>query len=157
MEDFINSEKFYQMAKEYNQKYGTISMLSTFDFDKTLFIKILENITCSTDFEEVLKDEYVYKNGKLFKALKNTVSKTENLNDRNIFIEISAYSDETPETLKEKKDNEITENVQKSKTTEIKKTEDVKVEKVEEVATELAESTEQNEVNVNQLKSKKKH
>lgn len=44
MEDFLNSEKFYQMAKEYNQKYGTISTLSTFDFDKTLLIKILENI-----------------------------------------------------------------------------------------------------------------
>ena len=42
-----------------------------------------------SDFEEVLKDEYVYKNGKLFKALKNTISKTENLNDRNIFIEIT--------------------------------------------------------------------
>lgn len=56
-----------------------------------------------SDFEEVLKDEYVYKNGKLFKALKNTISKTENLNDRNIFIEISAYSDETPETPKEKR------------------------------------------------------
>lgn len=112
-----------------------------------------------SDFEEVLKDEYVYKNGKLFKALKNTISKTENLNDKNIFIEISAYSDETPETpetSKEKKDNEITENVQKSKTTEIEKTEDVKVEKVEEVATELAESTEQKKVNFNQLKSKKK-
>ena len=106
-----------------------------------------------SDFEEVLKDEYVYKNGKLFKALKNTTSKTENLNDKNIFIEISAYSDETP---KEKKDNEITKNVQKSKTTEIEKTEDVKVEKVEEVTTELAESTEQKEVNFNQLKSKKK-
>ena len=109
-----------------------------------------------SDFEEVLKDEYVYKNGKLFKALKNTTSKTENLNDKNIFIEISAYSDETPKTPNEKKDNEITKNVQKSKTTEIKKTEDVKVEKVEEVATELAESTEQKEVNFNQLKSKKK-
>lgn len=109
-----------------------------------------------SDFEEVLKDEYVYKNGKLFKALKNTTSKTENLNDRNIFIEISAYSDETPKTSKEKKDNEITKNVQKSKTTEIKKTEDVKVEKVEEVATELAQSTEQKEVNFNQLKSKKR-
>ena len=102
-----------------------------------------------SDFEEVLKDEYVYKNCKLFKALKNTISKTENLNDKNIFIEISAYSDETP------KKDEITENIQKSKTTEIKKTEDVKVEKVEEVTTELAESTEK-EVNFNQLKSKKK-
>ena len=40
-----------------------------------------------------------------------------------------------------------------------KKTEDVKVERVEEVTTELAkstESTEQKEVNFNQLKSKKK-
>ena len=71
----------------------------------------------------------------------------------NIFVEIPEYLDETP---KEKKDNEITKNVQKSKTTEIEKTEDVKVEKVEEVATELAESTEQKEVNFNQLKSKKK-
>ena len=109
-----------------------------------------------SEVDEVLKGEYVYKNGKLFKALKNTISKTENLNDKNIFIEISAYSDETPETPKEKKDNEITENVQKSKTTEIEKTEDVKVEKVEKVATKLAESTEQKEVNFNQLKLKKK-
>ena len=109
-----------------------------------------------SDFEEVLKGEYVYKNSKLFKALKNTVSSLKNLEDRNIFIEVQAYSDVTPETSKEKKDNEITKNVQKSKTTEIKKTEDVKVEKVEEVATELAESTEQKDVNFNQLKSKKK-
>ena len=109
-----------------------------------------------SEFDEVLKGEYVYKNSKLFKALKNTVSSLKNLEDRNIFIEVQAYSDETPETSKEKKDNEITKNVQKSKTTEIKKTEDVKVEKVEEVTTELAESTEQKEVNFNQLKSKKR-
>ena len=109
-----------------------------------------------SEFDEVLKGEYVYKNSKLFKALKNTVSSLKNLEDRNIFIEVQAYSDVTPETPKEKKDNEITKNVQKSKTTEIKKTEDVKVEKVEEVATELAKSTEQKEVNVNQLKSKKR-
>lgn len=106
-----------------------------------------------SEFDEVLKGEYVYKNNKLFKALKNTVSSLKNLEDKNIFIEVQAYFDETP---KEKKDNEITKNVQKSKTTEIKKTEDVKVEKVEEVATELAKSTEQKEVNFNQLKSKKK-
>lgn len=106
-----------------------------------------------SEFDEVLKGEYVYKNSKLFKALKNTVSSLKNLENRNIFIEVQAYFDETP---KEKKDNEITKNVQKSKTTEIEKTEDVKVEKVEEVATELAESTEQKEVNFNQLKSKKK-
>lgn len=109
-----------------------------------------------SEFDEVLKGEYVYKNSKLFKALKNTVSSLKNLEDKNIFIEVQAYFDETP---KEKKDNEITKNVQKSKTTEIKKAEDVKVEKVEEVATELAqstESTEQKEVNFNQLKSKKR-
>lgn len=106
-----------------------------------------------SEFDEVLKGEYVYKNSKLFKALKNTVSSLKNLEDKNIFIEVQAYFDETP---KEKKDNEITKNVQKSKTTEIKKTEDVKVEKDEEVATELAKSTEQKEVNFNQLKSKKK-
>lgn len=109
-----------------------------------------------SELDEVLKGEYVYKNSKLFKALKNTVSSLNNLEDRNIFIEVQAYFDETPETPKEKKDNEITKNVQKSKTTEIEKTEDVKVEKVEEVATELAESTEQKEVNFNQLKSKKR-
>ena len=99
-----------------------------------------------SEVNEVLKGEYVYKNGKLFKALKNTTSKTENLNDKNIFIEISAYSDETPKTKK----GEISKNVQSYETTEIEKTEDVKVEKVEEVATE------QKEVNVNQLKSKKR-
>ena len=59
---------------------------------------------------EVLKGEYVYKNGKLFKALKNTVSKTENLNDKNIFIEISEYSDTTPKTKK----GEISKNIQLS-------------------------------------------
>lgn len=106
-----------------------------------------------SEFDRVLKGEYVYKNSKLFKALKNTVSSLKNLENRNIFIEVQAYFDETP---KEKKDNEITKNVQKSKTTEIEKTEDVKVEKVEEVTTELAESTEQKEVNFNQLKSKKR-
>lgn len=109
-----------------------------------------------SELDEVLKGEYVYKNSKLFKAIKNTVSSLKNLEDRNIFIEVQAYFDETPKTSKEKKDNEISKNVQKSKTTEIEKTEDVKVEKVEEVATKLAESTEQKEVNFNQLKSKKK-
>ena len=93
-----------------------------------------------SDFDEVLKGEYVYKNGKLFKALKNTVSSLNNLKDEKIFIEIPEYLDATP------KKDEIKQNVQSSETTEIEKTEDVKVEKVEEVATELAESTKVEEV-----------
>lgn len=91
-----------------------------------------------SDFDEVLKGEYVYKNGKLFKALKNTLSSLNNLKDENIFLEIPAYLDETPKIKKD----EIKKNIQSSKTAEIEKTEDVKVEKVEEVATEIAESTE---------------
>ena len=119
-------------------------------FDYKTFVVDNYVLVDPSEVDEVLKGEYVYKDSKLFKALKNTVSSLNNLKDENIFIEIPAYYDETP------KKDEITKNVQKSKTTEIKKTEDVKVEKVEEVVTELAESTEQKEVNFNQLKSKKK-
>ena len=107
-----------------------------------------------SDFDEVLKGEYVYKNSKLFKALKNTVSSLNNLKDEKIFIEIPEYLDQTPKIKKD----EIKKNIQSSETTEIEKTEDVKVEKVEEVATELAESTETSEVEevVKDTKSKKK-
>lgn len=96
------------------------------------------------EVDEVLKDEYVYKNGKLFKALKNTVSKTENLSDNNIFIEISAYLDETPKS-KESKAPEITKNVQSVEQTEDEKTEDKKVEKLEE-----------NQQILNKIKTKKR-
>lgn len=97
-----------------------------------------------TEVDEVLKDEYVYKNGKLFKALKNTISKTENLSDNNIFIEISAYLDETPKS-KENKAPEITKNVQSVEQTEDAKTEDKKVEKLEE-----------NQQILNKIKTKKR-
>ena len=109
-----------------------------------------------SNFEEVLKDEYVYKNGKLFKALKNTVSSLKNLEDRNIFIEVQAYSDETPKTPKEKKDNEITKNVQSSETTEIEKAEDKKAEVDEVSQLKKVENVETVVQTVNQNKSKKK-
>ena len=96
-----------------------------------------------SEVNEVLKGEYVYKNGKLFKALKNTISKTENLNDKNIFLEISAYSDETPKTKK----GEISKNIQSSETSVTTETpKDVEeIEKPEETPA------------VKDTKSKKKH
>lgn len=101
-----------------------------------------------SEVNEVLKGEYVYKNGKLFKALKNTISKTENLNDKNIFIEISAYSDETPKTKK----GEISKNIQSSETA---KTSEITSEKVE-VVQEVEKVQEVQEV-VKDVKSKKRH
>ena len=124
-------------------------------FDYKTFVVDNYVLVDPSEVDEVLKGEYVYKDSKLFKALKNTVSSLNNLKDEKIFLEIPEYLDETPKIKKD----EIKKNIQSSKPTEIEKTEDVKVEKVEEVATELAESTdstEQKEVNFNQLKSKKK-
>ena len=85
MEDFINSEKFYQMAKEYNQKYGTISTLSTFDFDKTLFIKILENIyqfifLIKKGFGKNLKFKQFFLNSINFEKLLEDIEKKYDIN-----------------------------------------------------------------------------
>lgn len=44
MDEFLDSEKFYQMAREYNTKYNSISTLSAENFDEAEFVKILENI-----------------------------------------------------------------------------------------------------------------
>ena len=118
-------------------------------FDYKTFVVDNYVLVDPSDVDEVLKGEYVYKNSKLFKALKNTVSSLNNLKDEKIFVEIPAYLDETPKIKKD----EIKKNIQSSKPTEIEKTEDVKVEKVEEVATELAESTDA----VKDVKFKKKH
>lgn len=118
-------------------------------FDYKTFVVDNYVLVDPSEVDEVLKGEYVYKDSKLFKALKNTVSSLNNLKDEKIFVEIPAYLDETPKIKKD----EITKNVQKSKTTEIEKTEDVKVEKVEEVATELTKSTDA----VKDVKFKKKH
>lgn len=123
-------------------------------FDYKTFVVDNYVLVDPSEVDEVLKGEYVYKNSKLFKALKNTVSSLKNLEDRNIFIEVQAYFDETPKTPKIKENDEkISKNIQSSETTEIEKTEDVKVEKIEEVATELAESTDV----VKDVKFKKKH
>ena len=81
-----------------------------------------------SEVDEVLKGEYVYKDSKLFKALKNTVSSLKNLKDEDIFIEIPEYSDLTPKTKKD----EISKNVQSSETTVTTET-PKDVEKVEEV------------------------
>lgn len=137
---------------------NTLQLYVKFDY-KTFVVDnyVLED---PSDFDEVLKGEYVYKNGKLFKALKNTVSSLNNLKDEKIFIEIPEYLDATP------KKDEIKKNVQSSETAEIEKTEDVKVEKVEEIEKveitevpeehESAETAEVEEV-VKDTKSKKKH
>ena len=99
-----------------------------------------------SDFDEVLQGEYVYKNGKLFKALKNTVSSLNNLKDENIFVEIPEYSDATPKIKKD----EISKNVQSSETTVTSETpKDVK--KVETV-----EKTEETAPAVKDTKSKKR-
>lgn len=110
-----------------------------------------------SEFDEVLKDEYVYKKGKLFKALKDTISKDENLGNKDIFVEIAVYSDETPKVKvsKEEKVNEISKIVQKSETTE-----DAKVENAKDSQDEKIEQTEQSvqtEQKVNNFKTKKKH
>ena len=103
-----------------------------------------------SEVNEVLKGEYVYKNGKLFKALKNTISKTENLNDKNIFIEISAYSDETPKTKK----GEISKNIQSSETAKTSEMTSEKVEKVEVV--QEVEKVQEVQKAVKDVKSKKR-
>ena len=106
-----------------------------------------------SEFDEVLKGEYVYKKGKLFKALKDTISKDENLSNADIFVEISVYSDETPKAKvsKEEKVNEISKIVQKSETIE-----DEKVEIAKDSQDEKIEQTEQPIQKVNNFKTKKK-
>ena len=97
-------------------------------FDYKTFVVDNYVLVDPSEVDEVLKGEYVYKNSKLFKALKNTVSSLNNLKDKNIFIEIPAYYDETP------KKDEISKNIQSSVTTkneEVQKVEEVeKLEKV---------------------------
>ncbi len=44
MEEFLNSEKFYQMAKEYNKKYNSISVLNSKVLDSKEVTKVLQNI-----------------------------------------------------------------------------------------------------------------
>ena len=106
-----------------------------------------------SEVNEVLKGEYVYKNGKLFKALKNTISKTENLNDKNIFIEISVYSDETPKTKK----GEISKNIQSSETAKTSEITSEKVEKVEKVeVVQEVEKVQEVQKAVKDVKSKKR-
>lgn len=118
-------------------------------FDYKTFVVDNYVLVDPSEVDEVLKGEYVYKDSKLFKALKNTVSSLNNLKDENIFLEIPEYSDLTP------KKDEIKKNVQSSETSEKVVTSETSedVEKVEEVATELAESTEV----AKDVKSKKKH
>ena len=103
-----------------------------------------------SEVNEVLKGEYVYKNDKLFKALKNTISKTENLNDKNIFLEIPEYSDATPKTKKD----EVSKNIQSSETSETSEITSEKVEKVEEV--QEVQKVEEPENAVKDVKSKKR-
>ena len=97
-------------------------------FDYKTFVVDNYVLVDPSEVDEVLKGEYVYKDSKLFKALKNTVSSLNNLKDKNIFLEIPAYYDETPKIKKD----EISKNVQSSKT--VVTTETTKeVQKVEEV------------------------
>ena len=94
-------------------------------FDYKTFVVDNYVLVDPSEVDEVLKGEYVYKDSKLFKALKNTVSSLNNLKDENIFLEIPAYYDETPKIKKD----EISKNIQSSVTTETTK----EVQKVEEV------------------------
>lgn len=82
-------------------------------FDYKTFVVDNYVLVDPSEVDEVLKDEYVYKDSKLFKALKNTVSSLNNLKDEKIFLEIPAYSDLTPEIKKD----EISKNIQSSETT----------------------------------------
>ena len=111
-------------------------------FDYKTFVVDNYVLVDPSEVDEVLKGEYVYKNSKLFKALKNTVSSLNNLKDENIFLEIPAYYDETPKIKKD----EISKNIQSSEAT---KSEEVK--KVEAV-----EKTEETAPVVKDVKSKKR-
>lgn len=100
-------------------------------FDYKTFVVDNYVLVDPSEVDEVLKGEYVYKDSKLFKALKNTVSSLNNLKDENIFLEIPAYLDETPKIKKD----EIKKNVQSSETAESEEVEKVEtVEKTEETA-----------------------
>ena len=81
-------------------------------FDYKTFVVDNYVLVDPSEVDEVLKGEYVYKDSKLFKALKNTVSSLKNLEDKNIFLEIPAYYDETPKIKKD----EISKNIQSSET-----------------------------------------
>ena len=111
-------------------------------FDYKTFVVDNYVLEDPSEVDEVLKGEYVYKDSKLFKALKNTVSSLNNLKDENIFLEIPAYYDATPKIKKD----EISKNVQSSEAT---KSEEVK--KVEAV-----EKTEETAPVVKDVKSKKR-
>ena len=120
-------------------------------FDYKTFVVDNYVLVDPSEVDEVLEGEYVYKDSKLFKALKNTVSSLKNLEDKDIFIEIPEYSDATPKTKKD----EISKNIQSSETTvtsEVTKDEEIeKVEKSEEI-----EKPEEIPA-VKDTKSKKKH
>ena len=111
-------------------------------FDYKTFVVDNYVLVDPSEVDEVLKGEYVYKDSKLFKALKNTVSSLNNLKDENIFLEIPAYYDATPKIKKD----EISKNIQSSETA---KNEEVK--KVETV-----EKTEETAPAVKDVKSKKR-
>ena len=112
-------------------------------FDYKTFVVDNYVLVDPSEVDEVLKGEYVYKDSKLFKALKNTISSLNNLKDENIFLEIPEYYDATP------KKDEISKNIQSSETKESKE-----VTKVEE--NKKVEEPKSTEV-VNDVKSKKKH
>ena len=97
-------------------------------FDYKTFVVDNYVLVDPSEVDEVLKGEYVYKDSKLFKALKNTVSSLKNLEDKNIFLEIPAYYDETPKIKKD----EISKNIQSSETVVTAET-TKEVQKVEEV------------------------
>ena len=97
-------------------------------FDYKTFVVDNYVLVDPSEVDEVLKGEYVYKDSKLFKALKNTVSSLNNLKDKNIFLEIPAYYDETPKIKKD----EISKNIQSSETVVTAET-TKEVQKVEEV------------------------
>lgn len=113
-------------------------------FDYKTFVVDNYVLVDPSEVDEVLEGEYVYKDSKLFKALKNTVSSLNNLKDENIFIEIPEYSDATPKIKKD----EISKNIQSSETAKDEEIE--KVEKSEEI--EKPEDTQA----VKDTKSKKK-
>ena len=115
-------------------------------FDYKTFVVDNYVLVDPSEVDEVLKGEYVYKDSKLFRALKNTVSSLNNLKDEKIFLEIPEYSDLTPNK------DEISKNVQSSKTKESKEV--TKVEEVEKV--EVPEEPESTDL-VKDVKSKKKH
>ena len=140
--DFYQSYKYIKFFYRFKIMKIVNTLQHYVKFDYKTFVVDNYVLVDPSEVDEVLQGEYVYKDSKLFKALKNTVSSLNNLKDEKIFLEIPEYSDMTP------KKDEISKKVQSSETKDTKEV--TKVEEVEQV--EEPESTDLEK----DVKSKKK-